>query len=132
MRKWTAEMGDELARLCDLGWTASEIAKSMKTTRNAVIGRRHRSGLSSPLDGPPKPPRPRIPKPRPRPILQPSLPASIDGACRLIDLSNETCRWPVGDEIGVFCGKPEADMAGRCPYCREHARKARAWVASRR
>jgi GcrA cell cycle regulator len=126
MKKWTAEMGDELARLCDLGWTASEIARSMSTTRNAVIGRRHRSGLSSPQDGP----RPRIPKSRPRPIPPPPpLSPLADGMCRLIDLTNETCRWPVGNEIGVFCGKREADMAGRCPYCREHAKKA--WVASR-
>lgn len=43
---WTPEREEELARLWNLGWTASEIARELRgVTRNAVIGKASRMGL---------------------------------------------------------------------------------------
>jgi GcrA cell cycle regulator len=47
--------------------------------------------------------------------------------CSLLDLTNETCRWPIGDpgETGFyFCGTPSADLAAGQPYCPCHMREA--------
>jgi GcrA cell cycle regulator len=45
----------------------------------------------------------------------------------LMQLTNETCRFPVGEpgtDTFFFCGKRQADMAHGHPYCRHHARIA--------
>jgi hypothetical protein len=45
----------------------------------------------------------------------------------LLDLTNDSCRWPVaGASAGGiwFCGAPEADLAGGMPYCPYHAQRA--------
>lgn len=50
--------------------------------------------------------------------------AQATRACSLLDLTDDTCRWPVGDvgEPGFyFCGQPP--LAG-APYCGPHCRKA--------
>lgn len=45
----------------------------------------------------------------------------------LLELTNDTCRWPNG-EPGTrgffFCGAPGADLEGGRPYCAHHARCA--------
>lgn len=46
----------------------------------------------------------------------------------LLELTNATCRWPVGNpgtEAFFFCGSPTADLAGGRPYCQCHADRAR-------
>jgi GcrA cell cycle regulator len=48
-------------------------------------------------------------------------------ACSILDLTNETCRWPCGGVMGpptLFCGTPGADLAAGMPYCGLHARLA--------
>jgi GcrA cell cycle regulator len=50
--------------------------------------------------------------------------ARASRACSLLELTEDTCRWPVGDvgEPGFFfCGEPP--LAG-APYCGPHCRKA--------
>jgi GcrA cell cycle regulator len=40
--------------------------------------------------------------------------------CHLLDLTNETCRFPIGSPGTpefFFCGNPQADLAVRVPYC---------------
>ena len=47
---------------------------------------------------------------------------------RLVELTNCSCRWPRGEphlDSFRFCGREEADMAARRPYCDEHAAVAR-------
>jgi GcrA cell cycle regulator len=45
----------------------------------------------------------------------------------LEELTNNSCRWPIG-EVGVdgfrFCGAATADLAGLRPYCQTHMRIA--------
>lgn len=48
-------------------------------------------------------------------------------ACVLLDLTNETCRYPIGpllDPPGLFCGSPGANLAAGMPYCSGCARIA--------
>lgn len=46
---------------------------------------------------------------------------STEHQCGLLDLKNESCRYPVADESPhIFCGVPEADLTNHMPYCRAH------------
>jgi GcrA cell cycle regulator len=116
-------------------------------TRNSVAGAVHRAGLPKLLPRPPKPKRPRKRGFPPKRLAALSIgrtkPISpISAAARfaltladqtipteqrrtLLELTETTCRWPVGDPRGAaffFCGaKP---VAGK-PYCRCH--QGRAW-----
>lgn len=67
----------------------------------------------------PKPPTP------PRSISQIDHDIPTEQRKSLLDLTNETCRFPIGDpqETGFFfCGAPEADVLNRHPYCARHTR----------
>jgi hypothetical protein len=48
--------------------------------------------------------------------------------CCLINITNETCRWPLWDEAPdaprLFCGAADAKLHEGMPYCAEHARLA--------
>jgi len=51
-------------------------------------------------------------------------PVRTSRACSLLELTEDTCRWPIGDvgEPGFyFCGEPPLEGA---PYCGPHCRKA--------
>jgi GcrA cell cycle regulator len=57
---------------------------------------------------------------------QPSLNAATRGRT-LLELTNNTCRWPPGRpgaEKFHFCGAPEADLERGIPYCALHMRRA--------
>lgn len=101
---WTDERIDRLRQLWGQGMSASEIAELLgNVTRNAVIGKAHRLGLSG----------------RPSPIKKkPTRGATI------LSLNERMCKWPVGDPKHAdfhFCGCPS--LPGM-PYCREHAQMA--------
>ncbi|MBI1779129.1 MAG: global cell cycle regulator GcrA-like protein [Proteobacteria bacterium] len=95
---WSEERVAELKRLWATGLSARQIAEQLGgVTRNAVIGKAHRLGLSQPS--------PTRMKPR-------TASAPI--------FAERGCRWPIGHpgENGFhFCGQPSD--AGR-PYCIEH------------
>jgi hypothetical protein len=45
----------------------------------------------------------------------------------LLELTNESCRWPIGDPAKKsfhFCGEPGADLAQGVPYCERHRQRA--------
>jgi GcrA cell cycle regulator len=45
----------------------------------------------------------------------------------LLELTNESCRWPHGRPGSArfhFCGAPGADLENGMPYCAQHARRA--------
>lgn len=81
--------------------SASEIAEMLgDITRNAVIGKAHRLGLSG----------------RPSPIKK----KPVVGAT-ILSLTERMCKWPVGDPKHAdfhFCGK---GAHPGMPYCVEHA-----------
>jgi len=139
---WTEERVALLKKLWLEGLSASQIAKQLGgVTRNAVIGKVHRLGLSGRAT-PSQPPRPafKTPRPpRPAPSLAPRRIASAPpagapepppvyyveepGSATVLTLGAHMCKWPIGDpssENFTFCGR----RIGEGSYCAEHARIA--------
>jgi GcrA cell cycle regulator len=142
---WTDERVATLKKLWLEGLSASQIAKQLGgVTRNAVIGKVHRLGLSGratpsqpartvfkapraprPVSQAPAAPR-RVaaeasaPMPAPRPVYRVEEP----GSATVLTLGAHMCKWPIGDpstESFTFCGRRASDGA---PYCIEHAQVA--------
>ncbi|MAC80157.1 MAG: GcrA cell cycle regulator [Rhodobacteraceae bacterium] len=192
---WTDERVELLKKMWSEGQSASQIAKELGgVTRNAVIGKVHRLGLSnrtsgaapapaaSPAAAPkaeakPKPaPKPEVkakPAPKADPVSDPDtgstevearsparkqiIPAGqplppqpsaneispealakvseIEKKAKrltLMELTERTCKWPVGDpatEDFWFCGLPA--QAGK-PYCEAHVGVAFQPMSARR
>jgi GcrA cell cycle regulator len=138
---WTDERVELLKKLWLDGLSASQIAKQLGgVTRNAVIGKVHRLGLSGraapsqptrPVFKAPRAPRP-APAPAPRrvenhaaaPAPQPVFYAEEPGSATVLTLGAHMCKWPIGDpatEGFSFCGR-RTDVDG--PYCGQHSRIA--------
>ena len=203
---WTDERVELLKKMWGEGQSASQIAKELGgVTRNAVIGKVHRLGLSNRAGAAPAPaaaapaaaPKPEAkPKPAPKPVEAKARPAAkpaprvvedeveveddveedvvarqvtvphtrkaiipagqplppqpsaneispealakvseIEKKARrltLMELTERTCKWPVGDpatENFWFCGLPT--QAGK-PYCEAHVGVAFQPMSSRR
>ena len=98
---WTPERIEALTRLWEEGVTTAEIGRRIGVTKNAVIGKVHRIGLT---------PRVITQKPPPR--------------RNVFDFTGPACMWPIGhptDDDFHFCGgRP---VAGK-PYCEHHVAKA--------
>lgn len=147
---WTSERIEMLKKLFDAGLSCSQIAGEIGTTRNAVIGKMHRLGLSRPKNlfaNRIKPARvakdtwrPKALRPKmrglsigaQRDMLRAAYPACngaetpIDSPqkCSLLELRPAQCRWPIsepGAQDFAFCGNPSADGFS---YCMGHARLA--------
>ena len=151
---WTDERVETLKKLWAEGHSASQIAKELGgVTRNAVIGKVHRLGLSgraTPSRPVKRPPRLARPKPRvlpdgtvKTPATQPASPTIAKAArderalieklpplelengekATVLNLSASMCKWPIGDPAD-----PNFAFCGRkatCgPYCAEHAKIA--------
>jgi GcrA cell cycle regulator len=147
---WSETRVTTLSQLWLDGLSASQIAKQLGgVTRNAVIGKVHRLGLSgrAPASAPSRAPRtatPRSRRPRRAPPLRkaPAPPPvqayapAPEGPGLFEDmalLGAHACKWPIGDPKSPefsFCGRP-AD--GR--YCAAHeqtgVRPGTAWRADR-
>ena len=142
---WTEERVELLKKLWLDGLSASQIAKQLGgVTRNAVIGKVHRLGLSG-RAAPSQPTRPVFKAPRaPRPAAPPA-PRRIEaaaaahhapappppsfyeepGSATVLTLGAHMCKWPIGDPASdgfTFCGRRSEREGG--PYCSEHARVA--------
>ena len=189
---WTDERVETLKTMWGDGKSASQIAKELGgVTRNAVIGKVHRLGLSNRTAG--ETPEPAAPEPEPKPVVEivpdpeprpapapkpvqhmsPSQrPASIATnippqppkltpghplpphpsdneisaealsnleevakkarRLTLMQLTERTCKWPIGDPATDdfwFCGLPTA--AGK-PYCETHVAVAFQPMSARR
>ena len=127
---WTPELIGELTRLWTEGLSTAEIGKRLGVSKNAVVGKAHRLHLSTR----PSPIRrmglrtamPRIARPRLAPILGSgaSLPAPAPEPRKVVELSNQACRWPIGhpgDKDFHFC--TDRAVVGK-PYCEQHANMA--------
>ena len=136
---WTPTRVDTLTSLWRDGLSASQVAKALGgVTRNAVIGKVHRLGLSGRVAGgvvrrpaTPRPPRPspirvaRSPSPHPaKPAIAIVEPPEGPGlVSRLEHVGAHCCRWPICDpksDSFSFCGRPTGDG----PYCGGHDRAA--------
>lgn len=180
---WTDERVELLKKMWGEGQSASQIAKELGgVTRNAVIGKVHRLGLSNraattakadakPKAAPKPDPRPKAaqkpaateakasepPAPKPLPVRKQIIPAgqplppqpsaneispealakvsAIEKKAKklsLMELTERTCKWPVGDPATDdfwFCGLPV--QQGK-PYCEAHVGVAFQPMSSRR
>ncbi len=135
---WDEERVEQLKKLWAEGLSASQIAgKIGGVTRNAVIGKVHRLGLSGRAT-PAKPQRgrsyydgdgdadaPQLREVQPsRPIAaEPEFtaPAILDDGdmTTVATLKTNMCKWPVGDPASDdfhFCGQPAPTGKSYCPY----------------
>jgi GcrA cell cycle regulator len=142
---WTDERLDALKGHFAAGLTCRQIAAEIGVSRNAVIGKLSRLGLTrdKPPGAEPRSKRPRERRGRSVPRLQYEMlrevydeaaftggPVVSEHRCSLFELGKEHCRWPVnGDaEEFSFCGN--TPMAG-LPYCQGHTRLAYRSLARR-
>jgi GcrA cell cycle regulator len=141
LQTWTPERVEQLRSCVVTGLTCSQIAAEIGVSRNAVIGKIHRLGLSSgrPPGGAARTCPPRVARPRAQsqrrlirlmwsdgaPAAKTEAgPAIVDSAkpCALIDLDRGKCRWPLESAGDLrFCGNSAADGIS---YCAGHARLA--------
>ncbi len=144
---WTDERIERLKTMWAEGLSASQIARSLgEVTRNAVIGKVHRLGLSGrvapaarverprPVSAPPpRPVAPRVaPAMRAEPVQIESYEPMPETAVTVLDLSASVCKWPIGDPTDPafrFCGRRAGTGS---PYCEAHARLAYQPAQSRR
>ncbi len=132
---WTDERVDQLRQMWTEGLSASQIARSLGgVTRNAVIGKVHRLGLSG-RASPARAERPRIrtiaprpaqPKPQPLEpvVVQEPLQTAEGENITVVNIARNQCKWPIGDPSDSafkFCG--HAPRPGS-PYCEAHSRMA--------
>jgi GcrA cell cycle regulator len=149
--RWTDERVETLKKLWADGLSASQIAGELGgITRNAVIGKVHRLGLSgrakSPTTAAPRPRKARahahmlrVSRPairgntalahayeqeaEPEPQLVDNI-IPIGQRRTILELTEDTCRWPIGDPGSAdffFCG---GQTITSLPYCAYHSRVA--------
>ena len=149
---WTDERVETLKRLWSEGLSASQIAAELGgVTRNAVIGKVHRLGLSgrakSPASAAPRTRKPRSSHAHMLRVSRPSVRGNtalahayeveaepeaelsdnvipLGQRRTLLQLTEETCRWPIGDPGQAdffFCG---GRTVSGLPYCAYHSRVA--------
>ncbi|HHI88992.1 MAG TPA: GcrA cell cycle regulator [Hellea balneolensis] len=142
---WTDERVEILSKLWAEGLSASQIAAKLGgVTRNAVIGKVHRLGLSGrakPKRKTAKPATPRAtttarkrtpakrrpaPKPAPAPVAVPleAKPLPNGEYATILTITEHLCKWPLGDPTSAdfrFCGR--STNKGE-PYCKAHAQLA--------
>jgi GcrA cell cycle regulator len=138
---WTTERIALLKNRIDAGLSCGQIAREIGVSRNAVIGKANRLGLSRfksatagqlEQTGTRKNTRSRTvtqyrslralwAKP---PLAFAELPGDSANRCSLFELQQWHCRWPMGDPTAKdfgFCGNKPIDGL---PYCPAHARIA--------
>lgn len=152
---WTDERVEQLRKLWADGLSASQIAQELGgVTRNAVIGKVHRLGLSGRAkstshNAATRPKRvsraafaTKTARPAQRTLQNPALVVSAEPETpapppardplvapvalrlELTELTDRTCKWPIGDpteEDFHFCGHGAKEGG---PYCAYHARLA--------
>jgi len=141
---WTEDRVEVLTKLWAEGLSASQIATKLGgVTRNAVIGKVHRLGLSgrakpsrpaTKRTSKPSAPRTRtvartVPKPAATPRVAPIAPPPPIEAkplpsgeyATILTIRDHMCKWPIGDpstDDFSFCGR-KTDPAA--PYCDAHS-----------
>ena len=131
---WTDERHDELRKMVDMKMSNEDIAERFGVSRNAIIGKKSRLGLSeasrrvSRRKAPPKPAE--IQQSAPRGSERPTKPVSVSGGCFHPEHPESSpmaspghhrfCRYPFGSsKTGdlTWCGEP-AQVGSS--YCEEH------------
>ena len=131
---WTPQRENKLKELWTKGYTASQIAEALgSTTRNAVIGKAHRLDLEARASSKKTALRSsseNIAASKVKTeklgrkgkfkalLLDPNFPQ--ENPTLLEDLTDEHCRWPLGEKLKpakFFCGRKPVD---KFSYCELH------------
>ena len=158
---WTEERVELLKKLWAEGLSASRIAAELGgVSRNSVIGKVHRLGLSGRAkSASASVPRQRKPRTHqhmmriarsgvrgntalaPMPVYETNLepePEVIENIipigqrCSILELNESTCRWPIGDPSAADFFFCGGKTAAGMPYCAYHSRLAYQPAADRR
>jgi GcrA cell cycle regulator len=101
------------------------VAKKISVAKKTSVAKKKRAAAKTAHK--PTAPEQRGPTRPVAPSPQPQTNESRQRGKSLLELTNDTCRWPHG-EPGTrgffFCGAPGADLEGGKPYCVPHARRA--------
>jgi GcrA cell cycle regulator len=135
-KTWTTERIALLKNRIEAGFSREQIAREIGVSRNAVIGKANRLGLSR-VKGPVRrldPSAAKIARPRKatqRRILRAlqanpqldfgEMPGDYANRCSLLELQQWHCRWPISDpgaEDFGFCGNNQVKGLS---YCAAHA-----------
>ncbi len=158
---WNDERVELLKKLWAEGLSASQIASRLGgVTRNAVIGKVHRLGLSgratSSRSSAPRPRRVQAPRqhrapslmfgtrgnvalkpqfhedvePQPAPVAELYIPPAERAS--ILTLKESMCHWPIGDPASEDFYFCGRKKVGSTPYCEHHARLAYQPAPSRR
>ena len=131
---WTPEKEQKLRQLWKKGHSGSEIAGILGgTTRNAVIGKAHRLKLETRITSKKTETRNQKEKDSPQENKKEKLGRKAKFKALLLDknfeeenpkkleeLSDDTCKWPIGhpyEESFYFCGRTPME---KFPYCKLH------------
>jgi GcrA cell cycle regulator len=140
---WNPERVAQLRSCVDAGLTCSQIAAEIGVSRNAVIGKMNRLGLSRGRSAPATERARQRADWRPKsdnvtrlfsqrrilmrlPPEPPAPPETIrnGNGCSLLDLGPGKCRWPINEPGAAdFCFCAHQQVEG-LPYCVGHARVA--------
>ena len=133
--KWTPEREEKLKQLWKKGHSGSQIANMLGegATRNSVLGKAFRLKLQTRAVSKKITPRGNIEKDNTPEVKTPRLGRKARFKALLLDknfeqenpkkleeLTNETCRWPIGhpyEEKFYFCGRQPVE---KFPYCKLH------------
>jgi|TARA_B110000014_G_C19974595_1_gene504612 GcrA cell cycle regulator len=129
---WTKEREEKLKELWSKGHTASQIANLIgETTRNAVIGKAHRLNLEARAATKKSKPTANIEnnnQTKPQKVGRKAKFQALlldknfeqENPKTLEELTDETCRWPIGhppEKDFHFCGRKSLE---KFPYCKLH------------
>ena len=130
---WTPEREEKLKELWKKGHTASKIAELIgNTTRNAIIGKAHRLNLQARAVSNKSSPKANTENNRsevkPQKLGRKARFRALlldknfeqENPKKLEELTDETCRWPIGhpyEEKFYFCGRKSME---KFPYCKLH------------
>jgi len=133
--KWTSEREEKLKELWKKGHSGSQIANMLGegATRNSVLGKAFRLKLQARAVSKNIAPRVNVEKDNSIEVKTPRLGRKAKFKALLLDkdfeqenpkkleeLTNETCRWPIGhpyEEKFYFCGRKPIE---KFPYCKLH------------
>jgi GcrA cell cycle regulator len=131
---WTTKRIELLKNRIMAGLSCSEIAREIGLSRNAVIGKANRLGLSRFNATGQQPQSTEITRHKkltrrqiahvPCAEAKRACADAQGDRCSLSDLQEWNCRWPIGDPGNAdfgFCGKNSVDGL---PYCAAHVRLA--------
>jgi len=131
---WTPEKEQKLKELWKKGHSGSEIAKIFgDVTRNAVIGKAHRLNLAARTVSRRSSPKSSTEKEASTEVKTQKLTRKTrfkallldknfepENPTKLEDLTDEHCRWPLGEKMepaNLFCGRKSIE---KLPYCQLH------------